>query len=273
MTLVLTELSNAGIVMAADSAISKIDHQGRIKEVDEIGWTKVLRVPAIRSGVSYWGIVGAITIDRFDHWLQARIDLTDRYADLRTFSEFICAELNQAVGNNVLPNNQEVGIHVAGFALWEDRVVRPFFYHIHNGHAKYELNPIFDPNNPSRVMRVEANWVAEPRRLFAVHQDFPHLDKPLDENLRELSSAYTTRNGHFLLYAIIWQHLKNALDIINLIPGISIPKDPNDLAGRKGFLHRIMQTMIQMYKSSNLRRVVGGRVTTVAIRPDGFVND
>ena len=44
MTLVLTELTICGIAMAADSAITKIKG-GKIVEVDQQGWQKLLRVP------------------------------------------------------------------------------------------------------------------------------------------------------------------------------------------------------------------------------------
>ena len=60
MTLVITELSNVGIAMAADSAIT-ITKKGRIIGIAPKGWKKLLRVPKIKAAVSYWGVIGAIT--------------------------------------------------------------------------------------------------------------------------------------------------------------------------------------------------------------------
>ena len=80
MTLVLTELSNAGIVMAADSAITKTQN-GKIIEIDTESWQKLLPIPKIKAGISYWGIIGAITKKQFDHWLKIIIE-SEEYDDL-----------------------------------------------------------------------------------------------------------------------------------------------------------------------------------------------
>ena len=58
MTLVLTQVSNAGIAMVADSAISRMVG-GRIVRSDE-EWEKLLWVPRIKAGVSYWGFIGKV---------------------------------------------------------------------------------------------------------------------------------------------------------------------------------------------------------------------
>ena len=68
MTLILTELTPAGIAMAADSAITKI-HQGKIIEIDQQGMTKIIRVPKIRAAVSFWGMIGAVTNIAFNSTL------------------------------------------------------------------------------------------------------------------------------------------------------------------------------------------------------------
>jgi hypothetical protein len=72
MTLILTELSNAGIAMAADSAISMLIN-GKIVTKDQRHWTKLLRVPRIKAGISYWGSIGLIHKGRFDEWLEQKI--------------------------------------------------------------------------------------------------------------------------------------------------------------------------------------------------------
>jgi hypothetical protein len=79
MTLVLTELSDAGIAMAADSAITRLSH-GRIIEIDQQGGRKLLRVPRVNAAVSYWGSIGAVTRVQFDNWLQRVID-TEAYTN------------------------------------------------------------------------------------------------------------------------------------------------------------------------------------------------
>ena len=271
MTLVLTELSNAGIAMAADSAITHIDDQGNIREIDQQGWKKLLRVPSIYAGVSYWGMIGAITNDRFDGWLRRVIQEEENYNDLRSFAEHVKTRLNEAAGNRPLADKQEVGIHVGGFAPWPDGQIRPFFYHVHNGHGEYKLTPILEPGQPERLVQIEAEWVSQPRELFSVNQDFPKANQSLEDNLRVLESRFITRNGHFLLYAIMWPRFSEAIVIMNLIPNISVPRDPNNLNSRKGFLHVMLQIMIRIYECSNQCRVVGGEVSSLGIRQNGFI--
>ena len=68
MTLVLTELTPAGIAMAADSAIV-LRKGGSLIERNKRNWQKVLTVPSILAGNSYWGCIGAVTSVQFDQWL------------------------------------------------------------------------------------------------------------------------------------------------------------------------------------------------------------
>jgi hypothetical protein len=85
MTLVLTELSNAGIAMAADSAITQLSPSGKITDIDKQGWTKILRVPKIGAAISYWGMIGLVTQTQFDIWLQRVIDDENNYDNLEEF--------------------------------------------------------------------------------------------------------------------------------------------------------------------------------------------
>src|SRR4051812_38626445 len=98
MSLVLTELSEAGIAMAADSAISM---QSKGQTVSREMWKKLLKVPKIKAGISYWGTIGLITSERFDVWLEWKI-AQGAYADLRSFADYIAAELNNAAMNRLI---------------------------------------------------------------------------------------------------------------------------------------------------------------------------
>lgn len=270
MTLILTELTPAGICLAADSAITKVQG-GNIREIDEQGWTKVLRVPKITSAVSYWGVIGAITTQRFDHYLQAVIQQEAEYDSLASFAEHVVRNLNKSSGGKPLPNDWSAGVHIAGFAPWDDGENRPVFYHVHNGHGEYKLEERTVRVNGQDIFEIIPKWIAEPRRLFAVHQDFPRVDIPLAINLQTLKAGYITRNGAYLEYAVMWKFFENALLYLNAIQGTSIPRDPNDIASRKGFIHAMLETVIRLYKVSNKARVVGGTVTSLGVRANGYV--
>jgi hypothetical protein len=137
MTLIVTEITQVGIVMITDSAITKMQNN-KIVDIDNQGWQKLLKVPKIKAGIAYWGMIGAITSQRFDSWLQNKID-KGGYTDLNSFANCLVDELNKACKNQPMNNGNEVGIHVAGYSTWSDGVVRPTFYHIHNGHGRYVI--------------------------------------------------------------------------------------------------------------------------------------
>lgn len=267
MTLVLTELSNVGIVMAADSAITRISG-GRVTEVDEQGWTKLLRVPTINSAISYWGMIGSVTQMQFDLWLR-RIISSEEYDDLESFARLISNSLNDACNNQPLADGKEVGIHVAGYSQWPDGEQRPVFFHVHNGHGRFVTHE--EKDDRGRLVSVNPKWESDPRKLFEVHQDFPSLSQSQEQNIAILDRSYITRNGDFYIYATLWEQMQYAFQYINLIPNVSIPRDSSRISSRKGFLHTILEMIIRLYRCSNQSRIIGGTVVSLGIGPNGYI--
>ena len=267
MTLVLTELSHAGIAMAADSAITKL-RGNRIIEVDQQEWRKLLQVPKIRAGISYWGMIGAVTRVPFPEWLQKVID-SGNYTDLNSFADHLVESLNRACHGCPLAAGQDTGIHVAGYDYLSDGERRPALIHIHNGHGHIEYQPVI--NETGQVTGIKPVPISEPRKLFEKHHDFPWTTKTVEENLQMLRQGYLTRNGDYSLYAIIGQSLGEAFNFINLIPGTSIPRNPNNLNSRKGFLHTTLDIMVQIYRCSNRSQIIGGTVSSLGIGPDRYI--
>lgn len=272
MTLVLTELSSAGIVMATDSAIT-IVRGNKIIEIDQQGWLKLLSIPSIKAAVSYWGMIGTVTAMRFDHFLQ-RVISSDNYSDLSSFADHLANALNTACHHEPLSDTRGVGVHVAGYAEWVDGQKRPFFYHVHNGHGGMEIEHEFkNINGKKRLIAVHPKWIGEPRKLFEKHQDFPNESKSLDENLANLDIGYITRNGDYFFYSVIWEKLQIAFAYLNFIPGVSIPRNPSNLNSRRGLLHTALETTIRVYRCSNQSRIIGGTITSLGIGPRGYIPD
>jgi hypothetical protein len=264
MTLILTELSRVGIAMAADSAISQYRGDGSLKYLDR-DWVKLLKVPRIQAAVSYWGYIGKVTNQNFAAWLQARID-SRSYTDLSSFADFLALELNSACRNKPLSANECVGLHVAGYAPWQDGGVRPVFYHVHNGHGTTEVTIENTENGQTRLI---PKWIGESRKLFEKHQDFPDLND-LDRSRAILANGYyLTRNGDYFVPGLIAQALSNALALVNTIPNVRVPREPDRLIGRLAWLRLIMETVIRIYRCSNLGRHIGGRVLTLGVTEDG----
>jgi hypothetical protein len=268
MTLILTELSEAGIAMAADSAISMLVNK-KIVVKDQKQWRKLLPVPRIKAGISYWGEIGRITSIRFDEWLEWRIN-NGPYKDLRSFADYLAGEMNHAVGDKPLFENQQAGIHVAGFQPWADGgMPKPTFYHIHNGHSRvvYQLKTA-TINGQTVILETVPTWnMMDSRELFTAHDDFsPKTQKP---DALSGGKSHLTRNGDYAGFAIIFDHLMPLVTHLNTIPGFSIPGKLNELEPRLRFLKSLIEITINIYKCSSVPRHIGGKVLALGIRPDG----
>jgi hypothetical protein len=128
-----------------------------------------------------------------------------------------------------------------------------------------------DPAQKERIIQVRHYWVSDPRKLFEKHQDFPAIGEPVDESLQKLRWIPQTRNGDYSLYALISMKLDEALDLINKIPGTSIPRNPASLRSRKGLLHVTLQTIVNLYRCSSRSPTIGGEVSSLGISPNGYV--
>jgi hypothetical protein len=269
MSLVLTELTNAGVAMVADSAISML-RKGRISTVDQQQWKKLLKVDRICAGISYWGSIGYITPERFDNWLERKIRKGE-YTDLPSFADYLAAEMNQAAGGKPLPNEQAAGIHVAGFHQWARGVRLPTFYHIHNGHGHVEFEQKIATVDGRQVpVETKHHYVWAARGLFSRHNDFSPEHPEAEALINTLkTTGYSIRNGDYAPFIIIAGGLKNICDTLNTIPGVSVPRYAHVLEPRVGFLKIVMETVINIYKCSSMSKVIGGKVMSLGIKPDG----
>lgn len=304
MTLVLTEVSTAGIAMVADSAISWLDRvTNQPVNLDRPEWKKLLRVPKIKAGISYWGDIGRITTARFDEWLEGRIHLGN-YGNLEEFARYIADTVNDACKGRILAPEHRVGFHIAGVHKWPDGESRPTFFHVHNGHLTTKVsvrtgntvtmisagttNVNLDfPTGDALGRRVDRlisaaqepgaklDWQteAEPTKLFEVHQDFPAQSIPLGENLKGLEIGHLTRNGDYVPFVMIAGMLDMVRVALNTIPGVSVPRDPSKIGARVGYLHMMAETVIRTYRCSSMQQRIGGELVTLGITPEGSYYD
>jgi hypothetical protein len=69
---------------------------------------------------------------------------------------------------------------------------------------------------------------------------------------------------------VMWEAFEKTFAHLNLIEGFKIPRN-NTLGARRGLLVAALETTIRLYRCSNQSPIVGGCVTTVAIKPDGYM--
>ena len=218
------------------------------------------------------GFIGKIYPYRFDEWL-VKVIGNARFSDLTSLAQTIADLFNERCGGKPLRDHECTGVHVAGFHPWADGQRRPFFVHVHNGPGHMEVHHELQPiPGGERLTRVLPTFVGGPRTLFLPHVDFPRPDAPLEQNLATLKGGYVTRNGDFFYYAVVWDALQRAFNYLNLIPGFSIPRDPENLGARRGLMVAALETTIRVYRCSNQSRIVGGKVKAEAIGRNGFLS-
>jgi hypothetical protein len=251
MTLILTEISDIGIAMAADSAITVPITRPDGTTVYRVltGVHKLQVVDKLNAGISIWGL-GQIGNMDTDIWLQDFIN--DQRENYNTLNEF--AVLLQNELRNRIPqiNFRErplgtIGFHLAGFV---DHLNRPTatFYHIHNGISQTLC---------TRGITVD------PAIVNANH------DLPPDIVYELLSSGRhaVIRNGDIAVFAPFIEHLGVFFESLSQ-HGLTIP-DSRNLLERAEWLKFEIRTMSEIYRFSNLHLpTIGGKIDTLLITSD-----
>lgn len=244
MTLIITEVSSAGVAMLSDTMIREVGLiSGQILTgIPPTYQRKLFVLPPLGplrlwGAVSYWGGFGHMVKNKsdFEPWLAGVVSGTSA-SSLREFADKLAAAVNEKCQGRTLQDN--VGFHVAGFDSWEDVVPRPTFFHVHNGHLHTKLTqrstgieamaPTGSKNsnqpttpNEGKLRRIVAtaklgdffdpDTVRGDRGEFKVHRDFPKDTKSRDENFAVLNDGYLTANGQYFRltiereYDTLWQ--------------------------------------------------------------------
>jgi hypothetical protein len=175
MTLILTELSEFGIAMAADSAVTLPAKwpDGEIRCRAYTGAVKLRPILELNAGISVWGLGNIGDFDT-DIWLGDFVQRKgSKVASLHDFAQALQDELRNILGET----DKRLGFHLAGYVPIE-KEMRPTFYHIHNGPSERVKN--IDP------------------RKFNANLDFPPTYIPP-------GGGYLTRNGAYQLYARLFE--------------------------------------------------------------------
>jgi len=264
MTLVLTWLFPFGICMGADSAISYnsfiTEPSGRKRRRVLTGGMKILQIPKIKAGISYWG-EGNIGSDTTDVWLSNFIfSNRDRYNSIHDLAVLLQNELRELVPVLTEPEGSfgyrygKRGFHLAGFVEHKGKSI-PTFYHIHNGQS-------------------ETTAGINPQVINANH------DLPPEEVLKYFSkSEYPyVRNGEFFSYIVLFDNLRKAFmrleDLLKkvggmpfIFPDITKFSDPSEAYSE--FVRFWIRLVRDVYALSNLPEIIGGEISVLSILPTG----
>ena len=263
MTLILTWLFPDGICMGADSAISYNSSitlpSGRTKKRILTGGIKVLQIPKIKAGISFWGD-GNIGSDTTDVWLSDFIYTNkSKYGNIHDFATLLETELRKLVPKLTDPKGSyhyrygRRGFHLAGFVDDGGKPV-PTFYHIHNGES--ETTSGIDPT------KINANYDFPPSVVlnYFSNKIYPHI-----------------RNGEFMLYGEMFDNLQKAFarfmaylkanGITLVFPEPS--KFSNSLEAHSEFVRFWIRLTRDVFALSNLPEIIGGEISVLTISPSG----
>jgi hypothetical protein len=245
MTLVLTELSNFGIAMAADTALTVSCSSGtRVY----YGTRKLLKIPKLNAGISWWGEATVNKIET-DSWLYNFInDNEKKYNSLAEFAILLQDELRRYVlpiDVNKYPGGTR-GFHLAGFVEYKKQK-QPAFYHIHNGESTATDKKI-------KPQIINANFDCPPIKFL---------------QLQRQKKTYMTRNGDYEPYAVVSNMLKALVHEYFPKFNIQVPYPPS-LEARTKYLRFQIKMMSELYKISDRIPCIGGEITTLAISSNGI---
>lgn len=248
MTLVLTEISQYGMVMGADSAATcktlLPNEQTGYRVLT--GVHKLFPIPYLRAGISCWGY-GQVGNFETDIWLGDFIRRQQRQSqNLQEFAIQLQDELNR-----IIPSTQsgeaEAGFHLGGF-VDTDGGQTPDFWHIHNGPSQFFAN--IDPH----VFNANHDLAA------AIEQGI------YDPNDRD--KIYITRNGDYQFYAKWWENFEEVITKFLRSQGIHVPKQ--SLQGRVEYVRFPIRSISEIYAMSTRLPSIGGQIITLAIDLNGI---
>jgi len=254
MTFILTELSDFGIIMAADSSEIIIDEKSeRFEEND-----KIIYFPELNIGISTWGDAVVENKD-INAWLKKKIDefkgtkngqdIKNKY--LEEVSEFLARKLNKA-----FPNRDSVlGLHMAGYTYSEKhRGYRPGMFHVHN-HDKKNVREIGICNAPEHRKGDPTKFIAEKTR--------PIL---------EIGDACHIRNGiyeEFALFFPAFRGLKETFtNTIRLVHKDMLNPNLDFIKIEAESIANWVKLMCNTFSEAGLQPLVGKRVRVLAIQPN-----
>lgn len=228
------------------------------------GLVKVIPVPKLQAGLSYWGWAKVPPNDEehgiwMDWWLQNLIlRRVAEYDTIEELANLLEAELRLVVPRMTEPELTEcpdgnIGVHLAGF-VDTNGIRLPCFWHIHNGRSQRLPNKQIDPHI------INANYDIPPQQYD--------------------TGTAITRNGDIEAYSRFFdRHLQGYLQEVYEEFGMIMPYPT--LGSRAEFWSAQIKFISALYEASGymgreglfrMTKGIGDQVTTLTITQSGIVS-
>jgi hypothetical protein len=239
MTLIVTQFSQYGIVLAADSNISTGSNVLGVRR-------KVLRIPAISAGLAYSGGFG-VNGRSLDEWMHNFIETEQgTYSSLRDFCDLLVERLNAE--RTSADKAKRVIAHVAG---WVGDV--PTMWHISNVELLLEQGGRY--SDPVPNLTVRGPDFAEPQWkdfLAAPQAQMPlafFVNGPVQGRI-----AYNTHEEQIMNWLrSLWQAQELPF------------RAPESIEEQEDVVRTSMEVMRLLFRMSPMSATIGGAIQSVAI--------
>lgn len=259
MSLIVTQVSNYGIVMIGDSAETNITKNN--SKYIRIGVNKVIQVHK-KFGISFWGD-GKINKLPMDFFLEDLInEKINSDIKLYELANLICNTINN--NKNFFDTEKICGFHIAGYEKFNDRFL-PSIYHVHNHNNKKSH-----------------------KHKLKVYHDFPN--GVYNNNLKNFFIDFDKekidwhlRNGSYELFAILWDYIapksniskhNKILSILDYMKKIDknfdCPEKKN-IDSYANFYSFLVEIVIKLIDLSNKLETISGPLTVLTINKNGIV--
>lgn len=240
MTLIITDVSDDGIVMLGDTRLTQ--DWGKLDTYDDD--CRKVQVVGNLGALAIWGI-GTIEGERSDRWMTNFITkVAATCTSLQGFADVLCAELQKAIGKGQVDPDRPgriqnaFGVHLAGY-VEADGSVLPALYHLRN--------------------------VDGPYGGFASYDFTPQLEVPIG-SLPGINGTAIWRNGDFGPYASLVDAVAPAIQTISESFGRPVPV--SNLGGRMLYHAAWIRFVSDLYAASEIKKTIGTTVHAVQIRHD-----
>lgn len=242
MTLVVSDISNMGIIMVGDSAVTR--SRNGIQEVIS-GAVKVQYSSEANIGFAVWGNAD-VGNSRMDYWISNFIQQEIKSSDnVEVVGQKLVDQLNPILSASGKPWKDLVrGIHIGGY-----RQGFPCLFHVHCGH-----------NN-------------EPAHELRFYKDFPE-----DQNWSEYYFNYLLnfafvhlRNGYHPLLGPLFDHVLEYSKQLRANFNISFPQ--RTIRGRFQFYKLLVRFVAGTLTASEIHQWVNDVLSSIAFNEDGLVID
>ena len=241
MTLVVSDISQLGVVMVGDCAITQ-HHSGLPPEVVP-GAVKVQYSACANIGVAMWGYANA-GHERLDHWiarfLQDSIQPND---SVEAIGRRLADQLNPLLAETGKPWKDLVcGFHIAGY-----RGELPCLFHVHCGHHD------------------------EPAHELRLYKDFPDEQKWSERHFEFMLrfGFIHLRNGYHPLFGPLFDQVLEYSKTLRAHFNISFPQ--RTLQGQLEFYKLLVQFIAGVLSASGEHQRVSEPLSAIAFNQNGLV--